>query len=254
MSNHDAYLLSLGPSAWWKLADSVGSLTAADSSGNGYTGTVNGGVTFGQAGPIAGSPQDTAALFASAANIQGPSIATASEAAFNLQATFSVVVWLRNTDASNLQNNGGIVSATNSVASTNGWGLYYEGVNGLYAYWTAPSGAWQRVGSFGQFVPNDSAWHMLTVTWNISAGTLQSTAFQLDGGAPNTGTVGYTGTATYLTAPEVVMGQGYYSWVGTIAEVAIFPTALTAAQVARLWSPPRVVRGNGGFPQLVAGR
>ena len=41
--------LSLAPVAYWKLNDPVGSTTAADSSGNGYTLTVNGTVTFGEA-------------------------------------------------------------------------------------------------------------------------------------------------------------------------------------------------------------
>lgn len=40
--------LSLAPVAYWKLNDPVGSTTAADSSGNGYTLTVNGTVTFGK--------------------------------------------------------------------------------------------------------------------------------------------------------------------------------------------------------------
>ena len=40
--------LSLAPVAYWKLNDPVGSSTAADSSGNGYTLTVNGTVTFGE--------------------------------------------------------------------------------------------------------------------------------------------------------------------------------------------------------------
>jgi hypothetical protein len=40
--------LSLAPVAYWKLNDPVGSTTAADSSGNGYTLSVNGTVTFGK--------------------------------------------------------------------------------------------------------------------------------------------------------------------------------------------------------------
>ncbi len=40
--------LSLAPVAYWKLNDPVGSTTAADSSGNGYTLTVSGTVTFGE--------------------------------------------------------------------------------------------------------------------------------------------------------------------------------------------------------------
>ena len=44
--------LSLAPVAYWKLDDPVGSTTAADSSGNGYTLTVNGTVTFGEPGLV----------------------------------------------------------------------------------------------------------------------------------------------------------------------------------------------------------
>ena len=40
--------LSLAPVAYWKLNEPAGSTTAADSSGNGYTLTVNGTVTFGE--------------------------------------------------------------------------------------------------------------------------------------------------------------------------------------------------------------
>lgn len=48
--------LSLAPVAYWKLNDPVGSTTAADSSGNGYTLTVHGTVTFGEASVV---PSDT---------------------------------------------------------------------------------------------------------------------------------------------------------------------------------------------------
>ncbi len=44
--------LSLAPVAYWKLNDPVGSATAADSSGNGYTLTKTGTVTFGVAGVV----------------------------------------------------------------------------------------------------------------------------------------------------------------------------------------------------------
>ena len=57
-----ANVLADTPLTYYRLGDAVGSGTAADSSGNGRTGTVNGGVTFGEAGLLAGDT-DTAALF-----------------------------------------------------------------------------------------------------------------------------------------------------------------------------------------------
>ena len=44
MSTYDTYLASLSPALWWKLADST--TTAADSSGNGHTGTYSGSQTY----------------------------------------------------------------------------------------------------------------------------------------------------------------------------------------------------------------
>src|SRR5262245_8575838 len=49
-----------GPSGYWRLGEPLGSLTAADTSGNGNNGTCSGGITFGQPGFHGG---DTAALF-----------------------------------------------------------------------------------------------------------------------------------------------------------------------------------------------
>ena len=38
---------------------------------------------------------------------------------------------------------------------------------------------------------------------------------------------------------------------GSIGEVAVFPRALSAAQIAALWSPPPLVSGGSGWPHLV---
>ncbi|TNA12128.1 hypothetical protein EMF73_34460, partial [Klebsiella pneumoniae] len=81
--SYDSYLASLNPSAWWKLADAVGSGTVADSSGNGHTGTVTGGVTFGQTGPIVGGK---AAAFDGSTGY----IATAYQPTFE---TITIAVW-----------------------------------------------------------------------------------------------------------------------------------------------------------------
>jgi hypothetical protein len=62
-SAYTAQVASDAPAGYWRLGDAAGSTAAADSSGNGDTGTVEGGVTFGQPGAIASDPGHTAAAF-----------------------------------------------------------------------------------------------------------------------------------------------------------------------------------------------
>ncbi|MDA8395624.1 MAG: hypothetical protein M0T72_10380, partial [Candidatus Dormibacteraeota bacterium] len=49
--------LSLAPVAYWKLTEPAGSTSAADSSGNGYTLTANGTVTFGEPSVVPSDPE-----------------------------------------------------------------------------------------------------------------------------------------------------------------------------------------------------
>lgn len=60
---------ALSPTAWYRLGDSVGSSTFADSSGNSHGGTLSQGVTFGTTGLVTGD-SDTAATIASPSNAQ----------------------------------------------------------------------------------------------------------------------------------------------------------------------------------------
>ena len=59
-------VLADGPIGFWRLGEALGSVTAADASGNGNHGSCSGTITFGQPGFHGG---DTAALFA---GIPGP--------------------------------------------------------------------------------------------------------------------------------------------------------------------------------------
>ena len=52
-----------GPNGYWRLGESLGSITAADATGHGHNGTVTGGVTFGLPGLPGPHGGDMAALF-----------------------------------------------------------------------------------------------------------------------------------------------------------------------------------------------
>jgi hypothetical protein len=60
ISNFATEVLADGPIGYWRLGETLGSVTAADASGNGNIGTCSGGITFEQPGFHGG---DTAALF-----------------------------------------------------------------------------------------------------------------------------------------------------------------------------------------------
>src|SRR5262245_34356185 len=60
ISNFAAEVLADGPIGYWRLGEALGSVNAADASGNLNNGTCSGGITFGQPGFHGG---DTAALF-----------------------------------------------------------------------------------------------------------------------------------------------------------------------------------------------
>jgi hypothetical protein len=60
ISNFATEVLTDGPIGYWRLGEALGSVTAADASGNLNNGTCSGGITFGQPGFHGG---DTAALF-----------------------------------------------------------------------------------------------------------------------------------------------------------------------------------------------
>ena len=60
ISNFATEVLADGPIGYWRLGEALGSVTAADASGNLNNGTCSGGITFGQPGFHGG---DTAALF-----------------------------------------------------------------------------------------------------------------------------------------------------------------------------------------------
>ena len=59
---YDAAVAADSPVVWLKLADTSGSGTCADSSGNGWTGTPS-NVTLGVTGPFTASPSETAGSF-----------------------------------------------------------------------------------------------------------------------------------------------------------------------------------------------
>jgi len=211
---YDALVASLNPEAWWKLADAVGSTTALDSSGNGYTGTVNGGVTFGEPGAISGTPSDTAALFDGTTG----RITTSYEPLGNV---VTISAFYR---ASSTPTSTAIIFDTGAAGSSNGFDVYMNASGKLIAQI-------MDLAIFDPTASNDGKWHMATVVANGTAGYLYR-----DGELVASGTFAGSATANYGLAIGSYGGGPADFFPGDIQEVSIFPTALTASQVLALYN------------------
>jgi len=230
---YDMLLLSYGrPTGWWKLADTVGSATAADSSGNGYTGTVNGGVTFGETGPIVGTPADTAALFDGSSGY----IETTTSVPMDLVTgplTFIAWVKLHSYPAAEGLIVGNYANVGVSVNSSGQLQAWLDGI-------ATPTSTVMSTGS----------WHFISLVYT-GAGSTTRTLY-LDGVAIDSET---DSTAIDATADLSIGAQegfsGYSTYFpGDIAEVALFPSALTATQIAELYAARTAALpawNDGGF-------
>lgn len=210
---YDTYLKTLRPVAWWKLNDPIGSQTVRDFSGNGYTGNVVGGVTFGQTGPIIGTPADTAALFDGSTGY----VLTAYSP---LVLPLSLNVWYRAT------------TLGSQIAI-----LAFTGVSTRMYMYLSTAGV--LVGDLStateiddSIATNDGDWHMATITSDGTTTTLWRDSL-LIGTEASSGNLG-SGQPVVIGAYPASPYADFFP--GDIAQVAIFDYALTPTATANLWT------------------
>jgi len=222
-------VLADNPSFLWPLNDTGG--TAADASGNGSNGMYQPGTTQGASGPFTGTSATSfdgnSGLVTSANQVAGPQ-------------AFSVELWFKTTT-----NQGGklIGFGNNQTGSSSNYDRHIYMMNdGQLTF-----GVWnnQTVTVQTPNVYNDGAWHYAVATYS-AGGTL---SFYVDGqliGTNNTGSaqpyngywrVGGDNLNGWNLDPWGSNSQGTtqphsYYFNGTIADVAVYPTPLSAAQVA----------------------
>jgi large repetitive protein len=229
-SAYNTTVLNDNPSFFWPLNDS-GS-TANDASSNGFNGTYTGGTTPGAAGPLTGS---TAASFdGQTGNVYAVNSVSGPQ-------TFSVEGWFKTT--------------TNTGGKLIGFGGSQTGLSGNYDRQIYMMNDGQLV--FGIYnnatetietpnVYNDGQWHYVAATYDVNNGGTMT--LYVDGRQIGTTTsssaqsysgywrVGGDNLNGWNLDPWGSDSQGttqpnsyYYS--GTIADVAVYPTALSATQV-----------------------
>lgn len=228
-ARYDSVVAELNPAAWWKLSDS--SSTAVDSSGYGHNAVYVGGVTLDEAGPISG---DTAAKFDGTSGYVG--VSSWSE---TISGQFSVVAWGSNPGtamvdlfSSRSPNDCGVSLRTNAGNSVN--------------LIVGTGSAWIETGfSVSAASINNGNYHLYVATVTETGATLY-----VDNNAP--------GSTTWSTATPVLVdpnhaprisgygsGTGAELFPGSIAQVALFDYALSAAQVASLWSASSLSPAEG---------
>jgi hypothetical protein len=211
-STYASTVLSLGPSAFYRLGDSDPA-AMADSSGNGATGFYNPSSTLGQAGPLANDPST-----AIEDNGDGPA-AEANPSTLPLYAQPRTLEgWINTTYGGEV-----LLAGYGTQNTGEGFAVAVEPDD------VVASGYGDDLSFTSSTALNNGEWHLIVVTTN----GVSATAY-VDG--VSLGTQTFPQTLDTLPAPQgFLVGAGVQGccgyYVGDLADVAVFPSALTAAQV-----------------------
>jgi hypothetical protein len=224
-------VLNDGPSFFWRLNETSGT-TAADSSPNGFDGIYEAGTTQGLPGSIVGDP-DTATGF------DGAGLVTSVNQVNDPQ-TFSIEGWFETTT-----NTGGdMISFGNAQTglSSNYDRNVYMMNDGQIVFGVYNSGE-QTIESTNVY--NDGVWHYLVATLSPTTGMQLYVDGQLIGTNQTTLAQNYSGywrvggdnlngwsLDSWGGNSQGTTQPNSYYWNGTIDDVAVYPYALSATQVA----------------------
>jgi hypothetical protein len=241
--SYRSVVLALNPSLYLRCNEPSGS-SLADLSANNFTGTLNGVFTR-------NVPSATAALgvgFSLGGNASSTDYGQVpNQAALQNTGNFTYLCWLKY--ANLLPQSQVIMSAGQESGVAAGYEMYINAIGLLFV------DAANVVALFRSSLaaPNDSVWHFIALTRVGNTYT-----FYLDGGTLAGGTQAVSGTvSTAIQATSRPFGIGVnYNSSGTrelpltsgnnLDEIAVFPTGLSAAQVASIWAARNDADGGSG--------
>lgn len=225
-----ANLGTVSPSPAAVATGTAGTQVAPDASGNGDDAFPLDGVTFGASGPLS----------ASAATFNGSNGELETEQQLNNPGpSYTLAAWVK--VASGYSSGGGIIGFQNAQGGAGGNNdrkLWMDNSGHIVA--GEFNGAIQTASS-GTHTYNDGAWHFVVASFSSSSGL----TLYVDGSS--------VGTNSAATSPQSYAGwwlvgyenNGNTAWspapasnylAGSLAEVAVFPTALSSAQVTTLYN------------------
>ena len=221
-SGYSAVVLGDQPTGYWRLDEASGA-TAADSSGNGYSGAITAGVTYGVPGALT-TDGDTAMGFSNALG----GYVTTSLTPGNWPA-MSVEGWVKQTSSANANDQ---IMATRNAGTNTGFELYSGAAGSPQINWcldTSVSGIHCFPSSYSTSL---NTWYDVVITYDGSYdreyinGVQQGTGYAQTGNVVSSGLplqLGRCGLSSCNTPP--------YIWDGTLDELAIYQTALSPSQV-----------------------
>jgi hypothetical protein len=227
-ANYQGQVRADFPSFYWRLGETSGT-TAADTTGNGRTGTYQSGVTLGVAGALSNDSNTAVRLSGTSSGQVTSNTNTSVASATSNPQTFSVEAWFRTTTISG----GKLIGLGNSQTGTSSnydRHIYMTSLGRLvFGVWT---GSARTIISSARY--NDGNWHHVV-------GTLSPAGLALYVDGASVGADPTTTTAQPYEGYWRVGGDNVNGWPsaptsanfnGTVDEVAVYNYALPATSVA----------------------
>jgi signal peptidase I len=255
--NYTTETNNLGPYLYWKLDDAAASTTAADTSGNGRTGTYNSTWTKNQTGALVDQATN---LAVKATNAAGPAANTsciyttsATGMATPGPMTYSEVIWFKTTSTTGgkligLENNRTGVSDSASQGGQYDRMIYMDPTGELWfgVYFNT------EIVTHSQAGLNDGNWHMAAATMSTTTGMSLYVDGKLVGTNANTisetetkasfwrvgcgNLAGWGGDWNGPNAPTNTEADNLnYPFNGSLDEATVWLSTLTASQIAFLY-------------------
>jgi RHS repeat-associated protein len=223
-------VLNDGPSLYWRLGETSGT-TAADSSGNARIGTYATTYTLGQTGAVLDDANKSVSF--TGGRVSGPSLSSPLSGK-----SFTVEAWVK------LNGNNGNLNTVASVGANEhkGFKLAVDLRSGGRALW------WEvgdNSASYYTITPtistvDDGNWHQLVGTYTYSTRTLVA---YYDGallsGSATTGANAYFDTGAFYAAAWSPSTGSYKFNNGTMDELTVYPSALSASRIATHYTRAR---------------
>jgi len=238
LSTYAAGVSALSPVNYWALNDSGSaayegsvpgagaSATLVDASGNGNTGTAEGGVTLGASGPTT--------LGGAAIALNGSTGYVETAKSYFNPIGISEIAWFKTTSTSG----GTVISMTDGQTDTetSDWDRTVWLDNSGHVVYEVWNASLQEVTSSGTY--NDGHWHLLVAEIGSSGqrlwvdGTLVAQNPSVTSLVPYTGYwhLGWGNEVAYSDPPT----DNFFS--GSLAQVAIVPSQLTTSQISTLFN------------------
>lgn len=225
---------SLSPSVYYRLGEASGS-TAKDSGPEGRNGSYVGSVTKGVAGVLAGTTDTAVSTTGSTGFVTSPRLTAPPS-------TFSLSVWFKSTSTSGGRMIG--YSSSNTGSSSNYDRHLFLRNDGTVVFGVY-NGAENRVTS--TTAVNNGQWHQAVATLSPTDGMKLYIDGALAGSNPNTTAENFVGYWR-VGGDNVWSGASTGNLTGSLDEAAVFPTVLSAAQVASLYAARSAVPATNQPP------